>query len=86
MGNLGADRGRGVASKWDLTDAAMVWRCSGVKGGAPGTQEAALDYGGAPRPVQREGEAMRKAAHDGHIRQRTEECGSDLPTIEVQGA
>jgi hypothetical protein len=48
----------------------MVQRCPSVEGGAPWAREAALGYGGAPRPAQREGEAMRKAAHDGRSGQR----------------
>jgi hypothetical protein len=86
MGHMHGPRHNG-ASRQELTGTAMVrWR-SGIEGGAPGTREAARGYGGASRPAQREGEAMRKAAHDDHSGQRTGERGGDLPAIEVhQGA
>jgi hypothetical protein len=61
-----------------LTGAAMVRRCFGFKGGAPGTQEAARGYGGAPRPAQREGEAMTKVVHDDRSEQGTGERDGDL--------
>jgi hypothetical protein len=58
-------RGRGVASKRELSSAATVWQCSGTAGGGPVARGAAPKLGEAIGPVHGNGKAVSRVVYGG---------------------